>query len=556
MKKLILLLLSGFFASVFAQDLVYNEGAAITIQNGANVYVYGGWVNEASGSLDHSGSLYLRNGTGIFRGSFTNQAGATTTLNNGALVEVAGDWLNDATFVANATSDVTFNGTDEQTFSRGVNANSTDAFYDLNIANSATGNAGGRPVGVYLGTSTNNVMQVANVLSFIDGTIATDAANNYVYILNNATGAIIGYDNPAPAGGTDDRYIFGNLRRNLATTGGSYDFPVGGLRGPGTGTGLQTLNFNFAANPNVDAIQTRFVAGGVGANPPGECGGSYDNSLDNGTWVVNGYTSADVLDNTSSTYDLTAYNRRYTAVAASEYTNARNNGGGWVLDGTVCSNSTSGDNAFRAGLPNLGYTYTTVYTITPLPVSELVLSAFGKDNKIAVIWSTSEERNNKGFELERSLDGQNFEKIAWIDGMGTTTRKTEYTFDDFKVEYNKLYYYRVKQVDFDGKYTYSNVASASIKNNTEGFSAYLFPNPASNTLTLSVNSPVEQNLTFRIFDVAGKLVVEQTDIQLSKGQQEIDMNSFINKLALGTYYVIIAPQTSGTAVTIRLIKNQ
>ncbi len=564
MKKLILLVASGLFTSLFAQNLFFNKGANITVQPGANVYVYGGLVNDAGGTIDHSGNLYLRNGTGTFRGSFTNQGGASATLNNASLVEVAGDWTNDATFTANVGSQVTFNGTDEQTFTRGINANATDEFYNLTIANTAIGNAGGRPVGVYLGTSANNVMKIANTLTFTAGVIATDAANNYVYVLNTATNAITGYDAPAPATGVDDRYIYGNLRRALATTGGSYDFPVGGLRdasgtGADLGSGLQTLNFNFGANvPNVDAIQVRFMPGGLAANPPGECGGAYDNSLDNGSWIVEGYTNAGLADNLTGNYDLTAYNRRYTAVAASAYTNARsnNNGATWLLDGTVCSSSTSGDNALRTGLVDLGYTYTTVYTLTPLPVSDLKLSAFGKNNRIAVTWTTSEELNNKGFELERSLDGQNFQKIAWVNGAGTTTKATQYSFDDYDVEYNKLYYYRVKQIDLDGNYTYSNIATASIKNNIDGFSAYIFPNPASNTLTLSVNSPIDQKLSLKVFDVIGKLVVAENNIQIIQGQQELELNDLIRKLALGTYYVVISPEMQGNEVTIRLIKNQ
>ena len=560
MKRLILL--TFLWAWVIAQpDLVYNKGALVTIQNGAEVYVQGGWVNEDNGTfngiLDQYGELHLLNGSGTYRGSFTNQNGAEANFYNFSYTEVQGDWYNDATFISQGADTVAFTGTNEQQYSRGLSANADDDFGYVIINNTASGNAGTTPdraVGVYVVDGSNNIFKVSNTLDFRLGVISTGTTSE-VRMLNSNPASIIGYQLYS-----DNNYINGRLRwlmDNTASSGINYIFPVGGIRGPGLGTGSQGIEFAFSAAPGPHNILVWFESNPTVGNNPNttDCGANFNAVLDNGRWQVHGYNS-DYSTPNNATSSFTVYNKnfRYTTPPAGtdEYVVAF----AGALGGTSCTVDNSPvNNAGRAGYTSIGGDFYTVYSDPPFPVVNLKLDATGKDNYIAVVWTTDEEINNKGFELQRSTDGVNFQKIAWINGTGTTTKVQgqKYTYDDYNVEYDKVYYYRVKQIDFDGKYMYSNIASAKISTNKD-FDAYIYPNPAQDELYVNVTTTQDQTFSLKVYDVIGKLIYTQ-DIFVEKGTTTIELKNLLNNLALGTYYVKIAPQY-GQIITTRLVKTK
>ncbi len=83
-------------------------------------------------------------------------------------------------------------------------------------------------------------------------------------------------------------------------------------------------------------------------------------------------------------------------------------------------------------------------------------------------WSTASEKNNEGFDIERSLDGTAFQKIGFVKGNGTTNQPQQYTYTDALV--GAVTYYRLKQVDTDGKFEYSKVVS--VESNGDGLRVY------------------------------------------------------------------------------------
>ncbi len=559
MKRIALLLfLIGYLSA--QPDLVYNEGALVTIQAGADVYVQGGWVNEDylgnNAILDQSGRLYLLNGVGGYRGSFANQNGAEANFNSLSYTQVQGDWFNDATIIAAFDDTVEFAGVDEQQYSRGINANVNDEFGYVIINNTALGNAGtipDRAVGVYVMDGSNNIFKVANTLDFQFGVMSTGTTSE-VRILNSDPNAIINYWLYSD----DQHYINGRLRRVLNTTGGSYIFPVGGIRGTNLGNGSQGLELLFTSNPNVHNILVWFVSNPtLGSNPNKyECGAHFNQVLNNGLWEVYGYQSDfSTPDNNTSAFTVYNKNHNYTVAAGGPYDEFIVAKDG-ALGGDTCTVDNSPvNNAGRAGYTTLGGQFYTVYSDPPFPVVNLKLDATGKQDYIAVIWTTDEEINNKGFELQRSTDGINFQKIAWVKGTGTTTKVQgqKYNYNDYDVEYDQVYYYRVKQIDFDGQYMFSNVASAKISTQTE-FDAFIYPNPAKNELYLNVTTTRDQTFSLKVYDVIGKLIYTQ-DIYVEKGKTTLELNELLNRVALGTYYVKITPQY-GEPVTTRLVKTE
>lgn len=120
-----------------------------------------------------------------------------------------------------------------------------------------------------------------------------------------------------------------------------------------------------------------------------------------------------------------------------------------------------------------------VSTTTPLPVELVAFELELKQDKVNLLWTTASEINNDYFEIQKSQDGFVFQTIAHVNGNGNTTQSFDYAFKD-QLEQSGNYYYRLKQVDFDGTYAYSEVEFVSYKNIKP---AQVYPNPAVNVLS-------------------------------------------------------------------------
>lgn len=181
---------------------------------------------------------------------------------------------------------------------------------------------------------------------------------------------------------------------------------------------------------------------------------------------------------------------------------------------------------------------------TPLPVTLLYLTADAIDNKyIQLDWATASEINNQGFEIERSTDGANFERIGWVDGHGTSNSTLYYSMDDKTAQPSVVYYYRLKQVDIDGHFVYTEIVSASLIGDKGFVFEDMIPNPAINTVQLGILTTSGQRADVTITDMLGR-VVATTPWQLSEGYNTSIFD--ISSLAEGTYNVTVY---SGTTYT-------
>ncbi|MEL6945574.1 MAG: hypothetical protein AAFO82_23205, partial [Bacteroidota bacterium] len=111
----------------------------------------------------------------------------------------------------------------------------------------------------------------------------------------------------------------------------------------------------------------------------------------------------------------------------------------------------------------------------PLPVELLVFKVTAQAEHISLPWSTASEINNDRFVLERSEDAKFFKVIGELKGQGTTLSKNQYDYQDEEVISNVMYYYRIKQVDFDGAFEYSPTVNVIIKDDNKA--TKLYPNP-------------------------------------------------------------------------------
>ncbi|MEP3388412.1 MAG: T9SS type A sorting domain-containing protein [Reichenbachiella sp.] len=145
---------------------------------------------------------------------------------------------------------------------------------------------------------------------------------------------------------------------------------------------------------------------------------------------------------------------------------------------------------------------------TPLPVELSAFTGHWKESGVLLQWSTASELNNDYFELEHSVDGSIFNKIATIDGHGTTNELSEYTFDDSGYVQG-INYYRLKQVDFDGKPEIFDPIAISTSSLQQA-ELTIYPNPTKDKLNIRLdgfNSQNESSLT--IVDHLGKVVYHE-----------------------------------------------
>lgn len=168
----------------------------------------------------------------------------------------------------------------------------------------------------------------------------------------------------------------------------------------------------------------------------------------------------------------------------------------------------------------------------PLPVK---LSAFNgryANGTAYLDWQTSQEINTSRFELLRSFDGMRFNSIATVRSAGNSNSVRNYNYRDNTAGTGKYVYYRLKQIDLDGKSTFSNIIRLALGENT---GMDIFPNPFSSQFTVSFSSPVAANATLMLRNSTGQMVYQRS-LQTTKGNNAFVLNQ-LPALPQGTYYV-------------------
>lgn len=175
----------------------------------------------------------------------------------------------------------------------------------------------------------------------------------------------------------------------------------------------------------------------------------------------------------------------------------------------------------------------TISNISPLPVSFNSMNVSTDANKNVLIeWETASEINNDYFIIERSLDASVWNEIGKIEGSGNSNNTIKYSLLNKNPVLGNTYYYRVKQIDFDGKFSYGKIKSIQIEK--ESGSVLVYPNPVSNN-NLTVELLDGGNLKFlEIYDNVGRKVTHSINIFSEEGQKlELD----VSKLKTGIYYI-------------------
>ncbi len=194
---------------------------------------------------------------------------------------------------------------------------------------------------------------------------------------------------------------------------------------------------------------------------------------------------------------------------------------------------------FTVSMPTTGGVYFTVGSInlsqTPLPIELVDFSAQVCGHEVCLDWTTATETNNDYFTIEKTIDGVNFEMVTKRNGAGNSTTLINYSSLD-NHPYSGISYYRLKQTDFNGAYTYSKLQEVNFFTGID-FSLNLYPNPATNdNINLSFNAEKGKEILVVVYDAAGQESYSKVLVTQQSGENVFAMDP-TGKLASGIYLI-------------------
>src|SRR5690606_29109334 len=170
-----------------------------------------------------------------------------------------------------------------------------------------------------------------------------------------------------------------------------------------------------------------------------------------------------------------------------------------------------------------------------IPVELSLFTATFKNKSVYLNWVTSSELNSRGFEIERSTNKKDFRLVGFKEGNGTTTEEHSYSFVDdlFGVNSYKLYY-RLKQIDFNGSFEYSDIVEVEMTP-TEFSLSQNYPNPFNPTTSIEYRIGSTEYVTLKVYDVLGREAATLVNEVKQPGVYEVEFNpeSSIGNLPAG-----------------------
>lgn len=170
-----------------------------------------------------------------------------------------------------------------------------------------------------------------------------------------------------------------------------------------------------------------------------------------------------------------------------------------------------------------------LFKYSVLPIELVAFSGEMFSGKVILKWETATETNNYGFEIERAYDSVNFKKIGFVEGNGTTINRNNYKFFD---TIKSSAYYRLKQVDTDGKFEYSSIIYVQVPVSFK--LAQNYPNPFNLTTEIIYEISAENYVLLEIYNILGQKVATLVNENKSAGNYKVKFNA--EKLASGIYF--------------------
>ncbi|MEO6219914.1 MAG: M36 family metallopeptidase, partial [Ginsengibacter sp.] len=215
---------------------------------------------------------------------------------------------------------------------------------------------------------------------------------------------------------------------------------------------------------------------------------------------------------------------------------------GWYIDDINLVSEASIFNSaqlfdFNNQLVLTGDTITTINNLA-LPITLLSFTGEVQEKQNLLLWTTSSEYNNRGFEIQRSINGIDFNKIDFITTKainGNSNLNITYNVTDLNFPPG-ISYYRLKQIDKDGRFSYSNIVVLKRNDFLTSSITAVYPNPAKNILNVKIASQSNKKVTLVVTDLLGNTVLKELKL-VSSGEKSIQLK--IDQLPANTYFLKI-----------------
>ena len=493
------------------------------------------YFSKTSGTLSNTINFKINSGaivdvgTSIFTG-----AGTFTLLSGGGLNMGSADGITQSSALGNVQvtgarsystgGDYTYNGLIAQVTGDGLP--STVNKLTVNNSNHVT---------------LTNTASVSNTLTFTSGNFITSSDTLIVGTSTSILGSVV----------RTSGHVVGYLKRWIAAAGTSNIlFPVG------SANYYEGMNYSFTIAPTfAGSITSTYTS-----VDPGKNGFNlYDlpDSIINigyGLWTS---TTGNGLIGGTFSEDITA-----TALpSVTDYTalhllRRANSGSAWTIAGIHLSGT--GTNAIpvvhRIGLTSHGQFGIGSGSANPLPIKLIYFQAKLKDDVVKLTWATASELNNDYFTIERSSDGIHFEEILRQRGAGNSSFTLYYTDEDLK-PLNGYNFYRLKQTDYDGHFTYSDVETVKYKSKSEDEPDLkilsVAPNPFNENFNLNFSAKSVMEVNIMLINSFGQ-VVAQNKIQTTEGYNKYEFTDNYN-FNNGIYFINLLYKNQH--ITQKIIKN-
>ena len=348
--------------------------------------------------------------------------------------------------------------------------------------------------------------------------------NGGVITVNSSSGGSLTIEDGGSTGqGSSNSYVNGSMKKKGDD---AFTFPLG--------DGGQWARLKISAPSNASDAFTASYTNSSYSNTSSsyfKSGSNLKSVSTNEYWTLN-------QANGSSSLDVTLYWENGSNSGISNLNDlviAHWNGSKWENLG---QKSTSGSSSSNGSITVTGVSNFSPFTFgsnsnnNSLPVELLHFTAQKTGDHVSLKWATASETNNSHFVVQKRIDDQ-WQAIGTVKGYGTASSKHSYTFADRDYQQGNTAYYRLKQVDFDDSYEYSEVRSVSSELE-KALSMTTYPNPVADAVTLSLNSSQKQGAKVVIRNVLGQQMLSR-ELSLQQGENQQTLN--LESLKTGQYFL-------------------
>lgn len=541
------------------------EGTTAALATTFGIYAAGSAISTTGTGADNDSllvenNLFTKLGIALYAsGTSTNKNKGTTIVKNSIGDVVTANTVNSIGIYIMQTNGVNISGN----LLKNINGTGTaigdgmvgvllmagveNAVVSKNVIDSViyagTGGYGGKGIDVSTGNANSNIIISNNMVSNImgDGWNALEGDGIVGIRILGTTGGVKILHNTV--------YLRGDNNRAATATLSAAVYAQGGV------TNLEAKN-NIFINGIVNTLNTGSKAYSIASaiTNPATVNINYNNYFAFGSQAVFGFLGADVtsLTNWKATLvqDANSVTDSTSFVALSDLHLTGASIGNPIYTCVLIPTIT--DDIDGHTRPSFTYMGADDVLNIPVPVKWVSFDGVKTNNNAKLNWVTASESNNKGFEVERSFDGRSFSFAGFVKGAGNSNIQLSYVFTDvnvFAAGVSKVYY-RLKQVDFDGKYNYSTVVV--LFNNTANATAIsAYPNPFNTDVNVNLQATKSTTAVIAVFDISGRNLVE-TSYQVVEGNNNLLISDLAN-LNAGIYFVKI--QVEGQENVIKMVKN-